>query len=505
MINMPKLNKIDFSVLIIVITIGLLNLPVPFWGDQALFTVGASEMHRGKLLYRDFWDIKQPGIYYFYLLAGTLFGFNEIGIHLFELIYMVFFSIILLLTLKSYFKHQVIASLVPLFTVGVYYIVSGDHQFTQVEALVGFPLFLCLWLTYQSFKYEGKQKFIRLLFSGFIGGIVLIFKLLFLPILLSFWIVPLLYAVLKSRKSFSKILLEICCPISIGTLLPIAFVISYFAWSNVLAITYQTFLVYPPKIATNASFDILQLFSGTRWFIQNFSPLIALAAVAIDVSLRKSKNLLTLLLFVWCLFGLSVIYIQLQSLWEYHYLLLFVPVGILATKGLDILWQPLKELSSTLTTIVLIFLLVFPLLFNLQVKSLALIKNKFALTEDRRINYQNVFRKDYFSLHSDVKFLSDSGSLSGDIFVAGDPSIYYLSGRNQATPLNTWSLELFLPEQWSQLQKELVSIKPPYIFISNEYISLVKQKSPQIMELINHKYKLLSKSNKGIWYILTIK
>ncbi len=163
------------------------------------------EIEQGKVLYRDFWDVKQPGIFYFYFLAGTLFGFSEIGIHVFELIYMVFFSIILLLSLKNYFQHQVIASLVPLLTVGVYYTVSGPWHLTQVEALVSFPLFICFWLTYQSFKYEGKQRFFLLLLSGFMGGIVLIFKLIFLLILLSFWLTLLIHSVLIKRQTIQKI------------------------------------------------------------------------------------------------------------------------------------------------------------------------------------------------------------------------------------------------------------------------------------------------------------
>ncbi|MGF1936586.1 MAG: hypothetical protein RM347_019725 [Nostoc sp. ChiQUE02] len=187
MINIKKFNRIDFLVLIAIVIIGLIHLPFPFDGDQAFFRLGALEIQQGKVLYRDFWDVKQPGIFYFYFLAGTFFGFNEIGIHLFELIYMLFFSIVLLLSLKSYFRHQRIASLVPLLTVGVYYTVSEPWHLTQVEALVGFPLFICLWLTYQSFKYEGKLRFFLLSLSGLIGGIVLIFKLMFLLILLSFW------------------------------------------------------------------------------------------------------------------------------------------------------------------------------------------------------------------------------------------------------------------------------------------------------------------------------
>jgi uncharacterized MnhB-related membrane protein len=296
MIAIAKLNRIDFLVLIAIFLIGLVHLPFPFDGDQAFFRLGAWEMQQGKVLYRDFWDIKQPGIFCFYFLAGTLFGFDEIGIHVFELIYMVLFSIILLLTLKSYFQHQIIASLVPLLTVGVYYIVSGAWDLTQVEALVGFPLFICLWLTFKSFKKEGKQRFYLLLLSGFIGGIVLLFKFLLLLILISFWLTLLIYSILIQRHGIQKILVEIFLPIFIGIIFPLLVITSYFVSVNSFSIVYETFFIYPPLLVANAAFDKSEFISGIKWFLQSFYPLILMALIAVYVSLYKSKNILTLLL-----------------------------------------------------------------------------------------------------------------------------------------------------------------------------------------------------------------
>ncbi|MBD2410244.1 hypothetical protein FACHB389_15170 [Nostoc calcicola FACHB-389] len=502
MINLPKLSKIDTLVLFFVVIIGLIHLPFSFAGDQALFTTGAVEMQQGKVLYRDFWDLKQPGIYYFYFLAGTLFGFNEIGIHIFELIYMVLFSIVLQLTLKTYFRHQIIASLVPLLTVGAYYISSSYRQFAQVEGLVGFPLFLCVWLTYKSFNYQGKKRIVQLLISGFFGGIVLIFKLLFLPILIAFWLTVLLDSIFIKHQNFKKIFIEICLPIFIGIISPILVVFIYFAQTNSLSIVYKTFFVYPGQVVANGTFSLSKLLFGTAWFLKNFVTLVLIASVAVKVSLFKDKNLLTLLLVVWFVLGLGVIFLQTRSLWSYHYLLLFVPTGILATKGLDILWQPFKQLSSPLIKILASFVFLLPLLLNFQFKSVALIKNNFALTEDTRLKYQTVFRKDYTLLRSEVKFLSQPGNLLGQIFVAGDPSIYYLSGRTQATSLNAWSLELFLSDQWPQLLQELDVSKAPYIFISDNYQTLIKEEFPKILELIEKKYHILSKGNDGIWYIV---
>ncbi|MBW4451484.1 MAG: hypothetical protein KME55_01725 [Nostoc indistinguendum CM1-VF10] len=209
-----------------------------------------------------------------------------------------------------------------------------------------------------------------------------------------------------------------------------------------------------------------------------------------------------MLLVVWCVFALSVIALQYKALWEYHFLLLFVPIGILATKGLDVLWGYLKELSSPIPTILLIFLLFLPLSSTLTKKSVTLVSNNFALTEDTRLNYQTVFRKKYPSLHSEGNFISQAGSLAGEIYVAGDPSIYYFSGRTQATILRGWALEYFLPEQWSSLIEQLDSSKPPYIFIDYEPQAIIKEYFPKMLEFVEQRYQVLRQSNNGIWYII---
>ena len=91
-----SLTKLDLFVLAAITALGIINLPYPLGDDQSLFITGAQEMIRGKVLYRDFWDFKPPGIYYFFYIAGTLFGFSEIGIHLLELICWLLLSLILI-------------------------------------------------------------------------------------------------------------------------------------------------------------------------------------------------------------------------------------------------------------------------------------------------------------------------------------------------------------------------------------------------------------------------
>src|SRR5436309_782552 len=178
---------------------------------QARFTrmdalVLAAIVAHGPVLYRDYWDPKQPAPFAFYALAGTLFGFTEVGIHLFELLYLAAFAAVLTVTLKGYFRHSWAAPLAALFTVGFFYAVTEDWHLTQIEGLVGFPMFLALWCaTRAASGADGAPASrpapeLRSLFvSGLAGGICLLSKFLFLPILACFWLSSLAAIVVRAR------------------------------------------------------------------------------------------------------------------------------------------------------------------------------------------------------------------------------------------------------------------------------------------------------------------
>src|SRR4051812_3485729 len=118
--------------LVVVAVLAGIHLPYPFAGDQALFLLGAAALDRGEVLYVDFWDIKQPGIYLFFWLAGHLFGFSEVGVHLLELSWQGVFTIVLIATLRSYYEIPWLSSLVPLATISPYYCFAAGHLLTQL-------------------------------------------------------------------------------------------------------------------------------------------------------------------------------------------------------------------------------------------------------------------------------------------------------------------------------------------------------------------------------------
>ena len=73
------------AALLVIAVVGALKLLTPFDGDQALFLYFAQAIDQGERLYLDIWDMKQPGIFWFYWLGGKMFGFTSFGVKLLEL------------------------------------------------------------------------------------------------------------------------------------------------------------------------------------------------------------------------------------------------------------------------------------------------------------------------------------------------------------------------------------------------------------------------------------
>ncbi len=490
--------------LLFVALLGLIHLAYPFGGDQALFAVGARSMAKGAVLYRDFWDAKQPAIYWFYLTAGKLLGFTEVGIHTFELLYMLVFCVVLILALKPYFQIRHFSALVPILTVGVYY-GSGHNQLTQVESLVGLPMFLAAWFAADSVQRE-KASWLGLLLSGIFGGIVLLFKLFFLPIVGCFWAASCWLAFARHRHEPVKFLTSYIVPICLGLLISIGLTVAYFARIHDLANLIYATWDFPREAARELPWKqrIGQLLVGFQWFLDRFAPLLALGFVGAWASLRRSRDPLTINLVLWLGAGLFVIILQRYSWWDYHYMLLFVPLGILASKGIEVLWIHLRDSGTFLARphlrfalVAALVLLFSPIASSWAMEALQLAHHHFALSADDRIKLQGKIDSYYATAHEEVGFLLLPDSLPGDIFVFGDPVFYLMSERNQAIPFNGWSPDTLLREQWKAVEKDLARAQPPYIFVARDF-----EISPAVIQLIGRKYDVLHTSPDGVWYIL---
>src|SRR4030095_15248430 len=170
-------------------------------------------------------------------------------------------------------------------------------------------------------------------------------------------------------------------------------------------------------------------------------------------------------------------------------------------------WEQMKALGPAVNSwrgcmagslgLVLLF---SPILNSLAKKSLDLARSDFAFTAERRLQYQLSSSNTYVDVRTEVSFLSEPGSLPGDIYVFGDPTYYLLSGRGQAIALNGWGPELWLPTQSKRLTEQLTQACPSYIF--NGMGNLISERSPETAHFIDENYQSVRASSRGVWYAL---
>lgn len=508
-----RITGADLAALAIVLMVGAVHLPIPFHDDQVLFTIAGWKMDHGALLYRDFWDIKQPGIFVFYWIGGKLFGFNEIGIHGFELLYMLLLSVLLIFTLRKYFTQVWATSLAVLLTTAFYYGVSGlPHQtldyLTQVEGLVGLPLYVCLWTAYRGLNDD--RHFRRLLFtSGLAGGIALFLKLMFLPILLAWWLTAITYLRSRSGRSLAKCFLSLATPVSLGLLIPIAGTWAYFASRGGLQPFYYTMFTWPTQVVGKLPLaGPGRLFTGLQFFVTGFAPLLALGFAGTVRAFRRGWDFLTAGLLIWIFAGLLVIFVQVRSWWPLHYMLLVVPLGILATRGVETLWellqnscQPRKVSNQRLTLAAILLLLFSPVIYPVLMNFLLLARYRFGLKAEDRLAFQCRYPNNQYLAASEFSLVTKPGSIPGPIYVGGSLLYYYLSGRQPAVALSTGGTD-FLPAQWQLLIEELKQARPPYIFISDQYHAFYEENQPELLRFVDRQYRLAEKTALGNWYTL---
>jgi hypothetical protein len=467
-----------------VTALGLLNLPYPFHGDQSLFLLMAEQLDRGAVLYRDTWDVKQPGIYVFYLAAGRVFGFSEIGVHLFEIAYWLIFSLIVVAAMRNRIHTPIALGLAPVLIVGSYYLGSRPSHLTQVEGLVGFPLFLATWLANSSSR---QRSDLRLILAGVAGGFVLMFKLILLPIVATVW----LPALIKERRQS----IRTTGLLSIGVGIIVLPFIAYIVRHDIVDLVAWTTFVYPLEAVGTEERSMYQLLRSVGWFgIFFFAPLV-LAATRLFV-FRSRLDHITIALLAWIVAAVPVTLLQIW--WGYHFLIFAVPVGLLAAEGLDRLamgWRILGWRSWVLLLVVL----AGPTA-SATYKTQRLATHRFAIASTDRSQFQTSLHPGYKEMLDEVAFLHASESVGGSIFVFGNPRYQALSGRRAAIALNGWSPEYWSAEMWQWALDDLETAHPAYIFVSASTENLMAERSPPLAEFLELRYQVTRAGPSGTWY-----
>jgi hypothetical protein len=475
----------------LVALVGAASLARPFAGDQALFVVGGRQLTHGARMYGDFWDIKQPAIYWFYGLAGRAFGSHEVGIHLAELIWQLALAVVAVLVLRPRLREPRLLALAPLVTVGLYYATAQTIELTQLESLVGLPALLALWCAVGAGR--PGQRWLRLAGCGLAAGVVLTFKFVFLPVAGVFAVVALWQTRRVDRRPVA--LASAAALLLAGAAVPLGLLVLRTWRDGQLGFAAHTWFTVPrhitalPGVRTRA-----RLFSESRPYALRWAPLLVLAVPAV---LRRRSDPLVVGLVGWVAAGVVVVLLQLW--WIYLWAALIVPVGLLGVLGADVAlerWRAADDQRRLRPLAVGLGLLaILPVAVSVE-RQRPLARDRFGATATGRRHLRDQAygpaRADVASLRGDPR--------AGPMYVLGDPTIMYLTERDQAVATNGWSPELFLPEQCRDLAHELAVARPEHVFINAGALATVRERCPDGPDPLPPRYVPAGRSARGVWY-----
>jgi hypothetical protein len=316
---------------------------------------------------------------------------------------------------------------------------------------------------------------------------------MFLPLLIVAW----LFAANRARRELGwRVALKLTfCYVAAGV---VALAASSIPWivAGEMELVRWTFFDVPgdmlnqiPRPATR------RLLDAAQWFATRYGPLAPLALIGAIRLWRTGRREWVVFLFAWMAVSLAIIVAQRLSWWSYHFMLLAIPVGLLATEGCVAIVN-----SSRRVWLAILFLLLAPAVVAIAMKWATVARYSFCLTAPDR---EAMLLGDsiYANAKEETAFLHEATSQPGPIYVAGEPIYYRYAKRELAVPIHGWSLELYPGEVGFKLVKQLIHAEPAYIFIDTVYYGgLIEKRYPEIEALLRLEFRAVRESKTGTWY-----
>jgi hypothetical protein len=473
-----RLREIAWSGVLLLLFVGLVlsHVSLPLGGDQGLYLYGAKELSNGAVLYKDFWDLKSPGVYFFYLLAGSAFGFSVPGLHIVEAVWLGLAAWFALRIARGATSNSSVARLAPLLSIGALFVAATPWHLTQPDGLVILPIVVGAWsLSAGAFTDEVPRW--RFFLAGVAAGVAAIFVTAMILVVLGMLAVCFAFEWYRQGGMSSRTLLRSTVYVVAGLSVPIGILLAVFQWQGGSQEIAWTMLSYPFAARAVFDYELPMLAHSVRWFYGAVGSLLPAIVVGVLITsqrlLRKDRAALPgLLMIAWLAFGAIAILLQYHYSWEFHFNHLFVPVGVLAVIGVDeVVRQFRLNVARTVCGAVLLVMLAFP---ALVIKKLALLDS----FSDQTSAYQ-----------SSVRAGMGSAGPQDSLYVFGDPRILLASGRRQPVVHNGWALEVMIDKQWQSFSQALRVANPTYLYLHSSYRSLVREKAPELSEWITTEYR----------------
>ena len=490
---------------------------IPFTGDQALFATAAEELQSGYVLYRDFWDIKQPGIFWWYALARSLPGSDLVGVRLLELVWQTVTAILLIRVMRDAVTRPWIAYATPLLALGPYYLTGGlsGWGLALIEPMIGMPLLLLLLSARKAFTSDQPTR--ELLVVGMAMGLVVVFKALYILVALPVLIIT--AVVIRAADEGTPTRrgawrgLHSAMTVSLGASVLIGAAVAYASVTNTLGLLLETTFVQPLRVwqlpeFSNQDVNPLQL-AETGLTSYGWS----LILISIGLATRQAQAWLVTPVLTWAAAACAMILVQAPNAYQIYALL--VPVGILAGLGLNAAcdWAATRGRPGKLAvagSLALSCIAAWPL-SQAGIGTLAMIRDHApALRASDRLEIARAINSEFRQVSTAAETLPRSLTSSrAPIYVFGNPLWYRELDSRQAVEVQGWTVQYNTDEVWVELERELRRTRPRAVFVDEFSASFIEERRPGILGLLEGSYEAVwqqpakggSDAGAGTWWV----
>lgn len=512
---------LELAVLAVVAAAMAVTLPLPFNADQALFATGAREIAHGALYYRDFWDIKQPGIYLFFAAARALGG-GPMALHVLELLWTLALAVVLQRCSRDWFSRAWLSAALPLAVV-LPYALSARAYTLQVEWLAQAPLVACLALALRGAATGRGRDWAA---AGLAAGIVLVGKLLLAPIVL----VLVVAALVRAHRAGAprRTLAAALGAVAAGAAAVLASAAAPFLIAGAGGLLWRTTVVYPPLVARTPeqhTGELAGLLARRGLRVYSATGVLAATGLLLGARARRTGGAAAVggpagprtggapvgALVGWVLAAVAVVSQQRWS--DYQVYLVLAPVGILAAVGVDRLLSVLARAPAGRRRVlrtavaVAIAVLALPGLAGLVAPLRASVSHRLALTADDREAWRRAVSPEYAAAQAELEAVRPLLPAGASLYVLGSPLYYTGLGADQALEINGFSPQQLVPRQWQELTREFQRTHPRVVRVDARAEAPLRAGSPVVADALRTDYRVLRTSpedplTRGTWYVL---
>ncbi|MEZ5512862.1 MAG: hypothetical protein R3F58_03235 [Steroidobacteraceae bacterium] len=461
---------------------------MPFTGDQHFFTYGARILADGGRLYVDFWDIKQPGIFWVYRLALSL-PFDIVpSVRSIETLSWTAVAALSVRIVRTQTGDKWIAALAPAFAAGVPLAVAPAWHLSQVESFAILPITVVVYLL-----VNPRLTRLRCFGVGVAAGVLGVLKLLLVLIPASIFLCALLLN--RSRRAnFAQTndkLIHALVYAAAGFMSLAAVVCLILALDGTLAAFLDATFYYPfTIIRDSAAVPASRLFLSLGWAAWTSIPTLLVTPLAVSRSMRIDLQEPVILLIVWVCAALLALLMQRTSWWAYHTMLLKTPIAILALIGasrIDRATPFLVQGRTATTACVALFV------FVLSVSTSGQTYNKLGFLSTRGAGtnvaqtYEEALVPGYPELRNEATRLRATFATS--LCVLGDPALLVFSGLKCTS--SVWAGAALNDDMWSRLLLELRRSPPELIYVAASEVQMIEVNAPDLLPWIAENYDFM--------------